>query len=504
MAFQLLCIISLLIFLSLPFSSLSATEKCHPHDKEVLLKIKDSFNNPYHLASWDPKTDCCQWYVVECDRETNRINDFHLFAANVSGQIPPEIGDLPYLESLTFHKITNLTGNIPISILKLTKLKSLTISWTNISGPIPSFLSQFKNLTFLDLSFNNFSGSIPSSLSELRNLGGIRLDRNKLTGSIPESFGNLTPSLQYLYLSHNQLTGTIPRSWGDLNFTLIELYRNRLQGDVSFMFGKNKTIQILDLNRNMLQFDISNVVFPDSLTFLDLNHNRVTGSLPQGLTQLSLQGFNVSYNRLCGPIPRVNVSGQIPEEIGDLPYLESLTFHKITNLTGNIPASIVKLTKLKSLTLSWTNISGPVPSFLDQKKLSGSIPESFGNLTPNLQYLYLSHNQLSGTIPKSWGDLNFTWIELHRNKLEGDISFMLGKNKTIQILDVNRNILQFDISNVEFPNSLRFLDLNHNRIRGSLPGDLIQLGLDGFNVSFNRLCGPIPQGGTLQNFEYTE
>ncbi|KAL2483126.1 Polygalacturonase inhibitor 1 [Forsythia ovata] len=297
--YQFLCI---LIFLSLPFSSLS--ERCHPNDKKVLLKIKESFNNPYHLASWIPDTDCCQWYVVECDRKTNRINEFHLFAANVSGQIPKEIGQLPYLESLTFHKITNLTGNIPASIIKLTKLKRLTVSWTNISGPIPSFLSQLENLTSLDLSFNNFSGSIPSSLSQLRNLDGIRLDRNKLTGSIPESLGNMNPSFQYLYLSHNELSGTIPRGWGDLNFALIELNRNKLQGDISLLLGKNKTIQILDLSRNMFQFDISNMEFPDSLTSLDLNHNMITGSLPQGLTQLRMYGFNVSYNRLCGPIPQ--------------------------------------------------------------------------------------------------------------------------------------------------------------------------------------------------------
>ncbi|KAK4405828.1 Polygalacturonase inhibitor [Sesamum angolense] len=179
----------------------------------------------------------------------------------------------------------------------------LIISWTNISGPIPSFLGELKNLTFLDLSFNNFSGSMPPSLAQLRNLSGLRLDRNKLTGSIPESFGDLTPSLQYLYLSHNQLSGTVPRAWGGLNFTSIELQRNRLEGDISFLFGKNKTIQIADFSRNMLQFNLSNVEFPDSLSTLDLNDNRITGSLPEGLTKLDSLFLNVSYNRLCGRIP---------------------------------------------------------------------------------------------------------------------------------------------------------------------------------------------------------
>ncbi|KAL0457071.1 UNVERIFIED_CONTAM: Polygalacturonase inhibitor [Sesamum latifolium] len=293
-------LLSLLSFLSLPFPSLS--EKCHPDDKKALLKIKKALNNPYVLTSWDPKTDCCEWYVVDCDLITHRIVQLHLFASNVSGQIPAAVSELPYLELLMFHKL-NLTGSIPPSITKLTHLKFLDVSWNHLSGPVPPFLSQLKNLTFLDLSFNNFTGSIPSSLSEFQNLGALHLDRNSLTGNIPESLGRFTGQAPDLYLSHNQLTGEVPRSLGDLNFTALDFSRNKLQGDISFLFGTNKTIQIADFSRNMLEFDLSKVEFPDSFTSLDLNHNRITGSLPEGLVKLNLQYLNVSYNRLCGEIP---------------------------------------------------------------------------------------------------------------------------------------------------------------------------------------------------------
>ncbi|XP_059646355.1 polygalacturonase inhibitor-like [Cornus florida] len=290
-----------LLFLSLPSPSVS--ERCNPQDKKVLLQIKKALNNPYHLASWNPQNDCCDWYCVECDSTTNRINALTIFSGNISGQIPAAVGDLPYLETLIFRKLTNLTGTIPPAIAKLSLLKMIRLSWTNLSGPVPTFLSQLKNLTFLDLAFNDLTGEIPASLSELPNLDAIHLDRNKLTGKIPDSFGKFSGKVPELYLSHNMLTGEVPKSLGVLDFPRIDFSRNKLVGDVSFLFGPNKSIQIIDLSRNLFEFDLSKVVFPASLTSLDLNHNKITGSLPAGLTALSLQFLNVSYNRLCGQIP---------------------------------------------------------------------------------------------------------------------------------------------------------------------------------------------------------
>ncbi|XP_057982475.1 polygalacturonase inhibitor-like [Malania oleifera] len=292
----------LLLFFILPSTTLS--ERCNPKDKKVLLQIKKALNNPYHLASWNPKTDCCDWYCIECDLNTSRITALNIFSGQISGQIPAEVGDLPFLETLIFRKLSNLSGNIPPSVAKLKRLKTIRVSWTNISGEVPgAILSQLKNLNYLDLSFNNLSGKIPPSLSTLPNLGALHLDRNRLTGEIPEEFGNFWPNFPDLYLSHNQLSGPIPKSLGRLNFSTIDFSRNALEGDASMLFGTNKSVQIVDLSRNKLQFDLTNVEFPQSLTSLDLNHNQIFGSLPATLTDLELQYVNVSYNRLCGMIP---------------------------------------------------------------------------------------------------------------------------------------------------------------------------------------------------------
>ncbi|KAK4268182.1 hypothetical protein QN277_024869 [Acacia crassicarpa] len=234
--------------------------------------------------------------------------------------------------------------------------------------------------------------------------------------------------------------------------------------------------------------------------------------------------------------PFTNFSFQIPPSIANLSSLRTLILHKLPNLAGHLPPAIANLTSLSYLTISWTNVSGPVPDFLsqlknlqfldlsfnnltgsipsslsqlpnlislrlDRNKLTGPIPDSFGsfNSSPSL---FLSHNQLSGTIPASLANQDPMRIELQMNKLEGDAYMLFGANKTTQMVDLSRNLMAFDISKVEFPTSLISLDLNHNMIYGKLPEGLKAVDfLQMFNVSYNRMCGEIPQGGRLQRFD---
>jgi Leucine-rich repeat (LRR) protein len=208
------------------------------------------------------------------------------------------------LRSLFIYDLPNLTGTIPESITKLTRLVYLTISETGVTGPIPKFTAQSKSLVNLDLSHNNLFGELPPLLYKLPSLSGILFNNNKLTGSIPASYGYLNnSSVATLDLSYNNLSGKLPISLAKLDIYLVELAYNKFEGDASMLFGSNKKTLVIDISGNNFEFDFGKIELSKTITTLDLSHNKIYGNFPMGMENVTL--LNVSYNRLCGEIPKV-------------------------------------------------------------------------------------------------------------------------------------------------------------------------------------------------------
>ncbi|CAN6182753.1 unnamed protein product [Urochloa humidicola] len=223
-----------------------------------------------------------------------------------------------------------------------------------------------------------------------------------------------------------------------------------------------------------------------------------------------------------------DVSAHVPAALGDLAALEILQIVSVPGLSGPIPASFAGLTNLRDVNINGTAISGPVPAALlagaanlstlviANSKLAGPIPASLAAF-PNLRYLdlsgnlltgaippgllhgtfrflLLSNNRLTGEIPRDYGDDMYA-IDVSRNQLGGDPSgFLFGITRGTARIDLSWNGFEFDMTRVEFPHHLRFLDLSHNGITGSVAKSLRDVRLDHFDVSYNQLCGEVPAG----------
>ena len=104
------------------------------------------------------------------------------------------------------------------------------------------------------------------------------------------------------------------------------------------------------------------------------------------------------------------VVGLLPEDVGKLKKLETLTLHH--NALSSIPKSLSQLSHLRDLDLSYNRIAA-FPVHLSALK--------------NLDSLNLSHNKLSGALPDIAG-LQLVELNLNNNQVsEFKVIFSLGE-----------------------------------------------------------------------------
>ena len=368
-------------------------------DCEALLAARDTLAGSGTL-NWSGSTAIAAWDGVTLSGSPLQVTSLVLSDSQLTGTIPPELGNLNNLERLNLTR-NQLTGDIPPELSLLTNVQLLALGGNQLTGPIPTWLVNITNLEELYLWGNQFTGAIPPELGNLPGLVKLGLGENQLTGTIPPELGNLN-NLERLNLTRNQLTGDIPPELSLLtNVQLLALGGNQLTGPIPTWLVNITNLEELYLWGN--QF--TGAIPPElgnlpGLVKLGLGENRLTGEIPTELGSLAkLERLSLSDNQL---------SGSIPTELGSLANLTILSLWG-NELTGEIPTELGSLAKLERLSLSDNQLTGGIPTELGSlanltilslwgNELTGEIPAGLGSLT-NLVHLVLSGNQLTGCIP---------------------------------------------------------------------------------------------------------
>jgi Leucine-rich repeat (LRR) protein len=97
----------------------------------------------------------CGWFGVICDAG-GRVESLSLCGSELSGPIPPELGNLSYLRHLNLGG-NELSGSIPPELGNLSNLRELDLNNNQLSGPIPAELGNLGNLYLLDLLNNQLT-----------------------------------------------------------------------------------------------------------------------------------------------------------------------------------------------------------------------------------------------------------------------------------------------------------------------------------------------------------
>ncbi|KAL3721789.1 hypothetical protein ACJRO7_034173 [Eucalyptus globulus] len=439
-----------------------------------------------------------------------KLRDLVLEVNNLTGKLPSFIGNLSSLEIL-YLRGNNLGGSIPQVLGHLTKLQTISLALNRFSGTIPPFLFNHSSLINFWVGFNQIQGTLPTGMGlKLPKLEYFGVAGNQLEGPIPPSISNCT-KLSFLVISHNGFSGKLP--------SLGNLYKLRRLEMSTLLVGSGKPED----------FFLCSLTNSTELEEVNIRSNKFGGVLPKCLGNLSttLKAFVTTMNQISGEIPEeignlVNLealfldfnqlSGVIPSNLGNLQNLKMLQLSS-NNLRGTIPSSLGNITEMIQLDLSGNNFHGQIPSHLSNYRflnsldlshnnLSGAIPPHLIGLSSLAILLCLSHNYLTGILPIEVGNLRaLTALDISDNLLVGEIPNSLGDCTSLASLRMEGNFFHGSIpQSIKSLGGIEELDLSRNNLSGQIPEFLaVFRSLKRLNLSHNKFEGMLPCEGVFKN-----
>ncbi|WCJ43325.1 Leucine-rich repeat transmembrane protein kinase [Euphorbia peplus] len=374
---KMLYVVSFGIIMIMQLGSLQAqTLPLPPDEVQVLRTISTKLN----ITQWNVTEDSCQkkeWSnsIVEnriisnvtcgdCSAEFCHVTIIRLKGFNLTGEIPPEFGNLSHLIELDLTR-NYLNGTIPTRLAQLPNLRILSLLGNRLNGLIPSEISNISTLEELVLNSNLLGGPLPKELGNLRNLKRLLLSANNFTGTIPNAFGNLR-NLTEFRIDGSTLSGKIPdfiENW--TNLTRLDLQGTSMEGPIPAnisLLTNLEELRISDLSGPNSKFP--NVQAMGKLEVLVLRNCLISGSIPEYLDTLpKLKTIDLTFNRLTGTVPRSLQSAD-----------KHLQFMFFTNnsITGDVPGWILDNGNGNNrFDLSYNNFTGSV---------SGGCQRQFVNL----------------------------------------------------------------------------------------------------------------------------
>ena len=378
--------------------------------------------------NWLTDAPLGEWHGVDTDA-SGRVRGLDVGRNGLTGEIPPELGDLANLTWLDL-AWNGLTGEVPPELGKLANLTRLDLGSNGLTE-IPPELGKLANLTRLDLGSNDLTGEVPPELGKLASLEVLELGWNDLTGEIPLELGKLA-NLRNLYLGDNRLTGEVPPELGNLaNLQSLWLFANGLTGEIPPELGKLASLKSLSLWSNGL----TGVIPPElgglvSLTRLYLYDNGLTGVIPHAFSDLpNLKDFKWAGNAgLCAPGTRQFIS-----------FAESLNgYERKRPFCHEADAAVLRSVYHSTRGAAWTSSDG----WLQPGPLADWYGVETDSVSGHVSGLDLSRNGLSGKLLGNLASLDL----LRELRLDGN--GQLGGRLRSRMTDLPLRILSYDGTNL--------------------------------------------------------
>ena len=504
-----------------------------------------SLDNLTELSFLDLSNNNLEGIIPSHVKELSSLSDIHLSNNLLNGTIPSWLFSLPSLIRLDLSH-NKLNGHI--DEFQSPSLESIDLSSNELDGPVPSSIFELVNLTYLQLSSNNLGGIVETDMfMNLENLVYLDLSYNILTLSNYSHSNCALPFLEtlllsscnisefprflcsqevleFLDLSNNKIYGQLPKwAWnmGTETLSYFNLSQNLLTRFERFPW---KNMLFLDLHSNLLQGPLPSLICEMSyISVLDFSNNNLSGLIPQCLGNFSesLSVLDLRMNQLHGNIPETFSKGN---------FIRNLGFNG-NQLEGPLPQSLINCRRLQVLDLGNNRINDTFPYWLEtlpelqvlilrSNRFHGHISGSnFQFPFPKLRIMDLSRNDFSGSLPEMYlknfkAMMNVTEDKMklkymgeyyYRDSIMGTIKgfdFEFVILSTFTTIDLSSNRFQGEILDfIGSLSSLRELNLSHNNLTGHIPSSLGNLMvLESLDLSSNKLSGRIPRELTSLTF----
>ena len=271
-------------------------------DCEALLASRGTLAGDATL-NWSADTPIADWDGITLEGTPQRVTKLSLVRRRLTGEIPPELGDLTNLERLSLHL-------------------------NRLSGKIPAELGNLANVQYMQLHYNELTGEVPPDFGRLASVEILFLDNNQLTGMLPQTMTELTLLRLFYFLDNAGLCAPADdafQTW----LQNVETFRGSTCGSVdsdedrpvleelyTATNGQNWENSANWLSERPISEWYGVTVDVDGrVNGLYLSSNELTGEIPEELGSLSgLRRLYLSSNEL---------TGEVPEELGSLSGLRN-------------------------------------------------------------------------------------------------------------------------------------------------------------------------------------
>ena len=467
------------------------------------------------------------------------LRDLHIKSNSITGTFPDEIFQVTTLEQIDFdfNKFTGplqhgvgqlsnlrllsgeknlLSGILPSELQKLTDLVTLRLGRNSFQGNIPPFLESMRSLTFIDLSHQTeyggpgLSGRLPT-FERLSGLRQLRLKSNAISGTVPYDFLKSVNAdvFEYADLSSNALIGMLPDSLARLGNILLQdnLITGvppglcaETRGPVFAAYGCSAFLCPPETYNNhgrqesdaLMCKDCPSAAFWGTIKCGSTDSTN-PGTIPPAAPASNERDILIQFYQNCnGDDWNESENWMSATSFCNWQGIKCVTGSETVeaiemganNVGGTPPSELFTLPNLKILAL----YSNPLHQFsfdgienasrLTELMLDATGLQSLAGLenAPSLELLNLRFNNLAGSVPTEIGAITtLRTISMAYNQLSGTLPTFLEDMSTLKSLLLSNNELTGNLHAVNFPASLRRLDLSSNDLSGPIPDSFLTL-----------------------------